>query len=89
MDGEEREAVEGKEVEYEERIYGLSLTPTPEAGVLLRGCSTGLRTADGAVQNPAALRAELPPQGTSEDAPQHPPRRCCCSFTGSDNVWLG
>lgn len=62
----------GKELEYEERIDISSSTPTAEAGVrgeLLQGCSTGLRTADGAVQNPGA---QLPPQLLSEDTLRRP-----------------
>lgn len=71
----------GKEVEYEERIYILSSAPTPEAGVhaeLLQGCSTHLRAADGAVQNPAALRPEVPSQETLSSSA---PLCCCCTLS--------
>lgn len=55
----------GKDVECEE---GISI----QLLELESCCSTELRTADGAVQNPAAPRPEVPPQeGASEDAPLH------------------
>lgn len=60
----------GKEVEtvkYEERIYILSFTKTPEAGAT-RDCSTDPRTADGAVPNPAALLpVEEPLKGSAPE----------------------